>query len=247
MALNIADRTTNIILETVEHYNKNYDSSLGDSLLKDVNNTTVTEKMDRVILLPIAPQECMFNSNNEIKRETLLNGGEITIGGSKKLDTWSISSIFPYTNTNNLPYVIKAGNSGNGAAAENLVPHPYQFFCDTLYYWQQNFVPLVFKLKTWGSYYRCLIENFKYGIKDNTGDVWYSLSFVEYKECTIFGRKDKVYVATTESPWYTAKEGQDILNLCQEVYGTSDAFKFFMQMNGMTNTELEAGKKYAVR
>ena len=146
MSLDITDRTTNIILETLEHYNISYDSTLGDSPLENVNNTNIQDKNKRQLLLPIAPAECMFNSNGEIKKLELLNGGEISIGNTKKLDTWQISSIFPYVNTVNLPYVITAING------VKQVPHPYQYFCDTLYYWKENSIPLVFKLKTWGSY-----------------------------------------------------------------------------------------------
>ena len=42
-------------------------------------------------------------------------------------------------------------------------------------------VPLVFRHKTWGHYYTCLIKDFEFGVKDNTGDVWYTINFQEYR------------------------------------------------------------------
>ena len=75
MSLDITDRTTNIILETLEHYNRSYDSTIGDTLLRNINNPNIQDKNERQLLLPIAPAECMFNSNGEIKKLELLNGG----------------------------------------------------------------------------------------------------------------------------------------------------------------------------
>ena len=122
------DKSTNIILETLDFYNRSYDSTIGDTLLKNINDPNIQDKNERQLLLPIAPAECMFNSNGEIKKLELLNGGEISIGNTKKLDTWQISSIFPSTNTVNLPYVI-----GPILDKVKQIPRPYQYFCDTLY------------------------------------------------------------------------------------------------------------------
>ena len=243
MSLDMTDRTTNITLETLEHYNISYDSTLGDSPLENVNNPNIQDKNKRQLLLPIAPAECMFNSNGEIKKLELLNGGEISIGNTKKLDTWQISSIFPYINTTNLPYVI--GSTINGVKQ---VPHPYQYFCDTLYYWKENSIPLVFKLKTWGSYYKCLIESFKFGVKDNTGDVWYNLAFCEYKDCrAIYGVNDDVYKSDYPADVYYSGEGEDICFICNKLYGNSDAYKYFMELNGMLNIEITPGAQYKIR
>ena len=47
MSLDMTDRTTNITLETLEHYNIKYDSTIGDSLLENVNNPNIQDKNKR--------------------------------------------------------------------------------------------------------------------------------------------------------------------------------------------------------
>lgn len=238
------DPSTNIILETLDYYNRNYDNDvIGSSFSMNLNNPHIQDKNERQLLLPIAPAECMFNSNGEIKKLELLNGGEISIGNTKKLDTWQISSIFPNINTANLPYV-------NTVEINKIkqVPHPYDYFCDTLYYWKENSIPLVFKLKTWGSYYKCLIESFKFGVKDYTGDVWYNLIFCEYKDCrAIYGVNDDVYKSDYPADVYYPGEGEDICFICNKLYGNSDAYKYFMELNGMLNIEITPGAQYKIR
>lgn len=230
---NIDDLKHNIYIETKKHY----EESTG---LNNVNNVNIEDKLERCLLLPIAPQEIMYKSSSSPNNLTLLNTGDISAGMTKKLDEWTVTSIFPSTNTANLPYVIKS----NG-----VVPDPYDYFCATLYYWKMEEVPLVFRHKTWGNFYCCLIKDFEFGVKDNTGDVWYTINFQEYRGADIYGVNTKIYDYTPKisDEYYYPSEGEDLIHLCQTVYGSSDAYRFFMQINGMVNIELKAGQAYKIR
>ena len=73
----------------------------------------IEDKLERCLLLPIAPQELMYKSSSSPNNLTLLNSGDISAGMTKKLDEWTVTSIFPSTNTANLPYVIKSNFSKN--------------------------------------------------------------------------------------------------------------------------------------
>ena len=86
-------------------------------------------------------------------------------------------------------------------------------------------------------------------IKDNTGDVWYTINFQEYRGADIYGVNTKIfdYTPRISEEYYYPAEGEDIIHLCQTVYGSSDAYRFFMQINGMANIELKAGQAYKVR
>ena len=182
----------------------------------------------------------MYRSSSSPNNLTLLNSGDISAGMTKKLDEWTVTSIFPSTNTANLPYVIKS----NG-----VVPDPYDYFCATLYYWKSEEVPLIFRHKTWGNFYSCLIKDFEFGVKDNTGDVWYTITFQEYRGADIYGINTKIYDYTPNisDEYYYPSEGEDLIHLCQTVYGSTDAYRFFMQINGMVNIELKAGQAYKIR
>ena len=175
--LDIGDLKHNIYIETKKHY----EESTG---LNNVNNANIEDRLERCLFLPIAPQEIMYKSSSTPNNLTLLNTGDISGGMTKKLDEWTVTSIFPSTTTAKLPYVIKS----NGA-----VPDPYEFFCNTLYFWKNEEVPLVFRHKTWGNFYYCLIKDFEFGIKDNTGDVWYTINFQEFRGADIYGVNTKIF------------------------------------------------------
>ena len=234
MALDIGDFYHNIYIETKQHYDTN------ESLLKNVNDISVDSMLDRCLLLPIAPEECMFNTSSTPQTLTLLNTGDVTLGTERKLATWTVTSLFPSANNSNSPVVIKS--NGN-------VPAPYDYFCATLYWWKEEQTPLIFRLKTWGNYYACLIQDFKFGVKDDTGDVWYQISFVEYRECNLYGTNTSgAYVPPVyKYNNYQATELDDIMTICQNVYGTTDAYRYFMKINGMTNIEIEPYKWYVVQ
>ena len=236
--LNTGSKYCNIWLETLDHYRYNN----GD--LVNVNNPNVANVNDRVIQMPIAPSECMFENDMEHTTLDLLNFGEVSVGMNKKLATWNITVMFPFKGANTrLPYIMTS--TVNGVTT---IPDGYDYYCSTLYTWQKESTPLVFRLKTWGEYYYCQIKTFKFGRQDYSGWVYADLSFVEFKPSSLYnGESNAEYTTDYPSDYYYPDVDEDICDVCIKLYGTSEAYKYFMRINDMKNINLISSGQYKVR
>lgn len=237
-SLNATSKYCNVYLETLDHYRYNN----GD--LKDVNNPNVENINDRVILCPISPSECMFSNDMSSITMDLLVAGEVSVGLSKKLATWSITVMFPDPTINkNLPYIMTSTVNG-----ETIIPDPYTYYCQTIYTWQKEQTPLVFRLKTWGEYYYCQVKKFDFGRQDYSGWVYANIDFVEFKSASLYnGESNAEYSTDYPSDYYYPDEGDDICSVCIKLYSTSEAYRYFMSINNMKNINLVPGKQYKVR
>jgi len=99
--------------------------------------------------------------------------------------------------------------------------------------------------ETCNGYYNCQIKKFTYGRKDAIGNVYYQLEFQEYKKYTL--STDTIVTTDYSSDTYYPSEGENILQICKKLYGSSDYYVYFMNLNNMTTTEITAGKSYKVR
>lgn len=236
--LNTGSPYCNIFLETLDHYRYNN----GD--LVNVNNPNVSNVNDRVIQFPISPSECMFNNDSSNVTLELLNFGEVSVGMNKKLATWSIVAMFPDPSSNTkLPYIMTTTVNG-----ETFIPDPYTYYSKTLYTWQKEQTPLVFRLKTWGEYYYCQIKNFKFGRQDYSGWVYANIDFVEFKSASLYnGEANAEYSTDYPSDYYYPDEGDDLISVCIKLYGSSEAYRYFMDLNSMLNIQLVPGAQYKVR
>ena len=236
--LNTGSKYCNVFLETLDHYRYNN----GD--LVNVNNPQIANIDDRVVQFPIAPSENMFEKDMEHTSLDLLNFGEVSVGMNGKLATWGITAMFPYPHVNkNLPYIMTSTIDG-----QVIIPDPYEYFCATLYEWQKNGTPLVYRMKTWGEYYYCQIKTFKFGRQDYSGWVYVDISFVEFKSSSLYnGESNAEYTTDYPSDYYYPDESDDICSVCTKLYGTSEAYKYFMKINNMLNINLVTHGKYKVR
>lgn len=128
------------------------------------------------------------------------------------------------------------------------IEDPYQYYCGKILGWKKEQTPLVFffDMNGWGNYYNCQIKNFKYGRKDPIGNVYYQLEFQEYVEYTQYD--NGAYGVDYTSDTYIPSEGENILQICKKIYGDSDKFPYFMDLNGLKNPEaIVAGQAYKVR
>lgn len=215
-----------------------------------VNNPNVADINKRVIKLPIEPSEIMFTEGSNKKNLELLNFGEVPVSMNKKLATWSVTSMFPSYADRRVPWLNYYLTTRTGKEEVEDID-PYEYFCNTFYQWKNNGTPLVFDYKTWGEPYYCQIDSFKFGNKDATDWVYYELSFQEFRNLannTTDVSYSTNYSYTDGTPAdYIAGEGDDIILICEKLYNTSDAYKYFMQLNGMTNPTITPGKIYKVR
>jgi hypothetical protein len=207
------------------------------------------------LVLPVSPADVMFTEDSNVETIKLLNYGEYPVGMTRKLATWTIESFFPckdvgvagFSNENfrgivdnNKMYKYWFDISGDN------IQDPYSYYCDKLLTWKKEATPLVFFFETWKGYYSCQIKKFTYGRKDPTGNVYYQLEFQEYKEYTQYDNSS----ASTDysSDYYYPTEGENILQIAKKLYGDSEKYKYFMDLNGMKNpTDINYGQAYKVR
>ena len=55
------DKSTNIILETLDYYNRNYNSTIGSSFNMNVNNPNIQDKNERQLLMKKNMLRCGLN------------------------------------------------------------------------------------------------------------------------------------------------------------------------------------------
>ncbi len=206
------------------------------------------------LVLPVSPGDVMFNEDSNVSTVKLINYGELSVGMNKKLATWSIESFFPCKSTGVAGY---STDNFRGIVDNNKmfkhwfdisgdIEDPYTYYCSKILNWKKEQTPLVFFFQTWNGYYNCQIKKFTYGRKDATGNVYYQLEFQEYKEYTKFDSG----VGSTDytSDYYYPEQGENILQICKKIYGDSNKYIYFMNLNNLKNpTQIVAGQAYKVR
>lgn len=120
--------------------------------------------------IPILPPEV------EIPTETLINTinineiGEVALFGGNKLSRVSLSSFFP--------------NQVYSFVEYSSFPKPYEFV-KKIEAWRKEGKPIRLVITGANINIQVLIEKFSYKEKDGSGDVYYTIEFVEYKTLTI--------------------------------------------------------------
>lgn len=210
---------------------------------------------NELLVFPILPSDIMFNEDSNVETVKLINFGELPVGMNRKLTTWSFDSFFPYRTTNVPKYsssgekgYIDGGNFKYWFDISNGTDDPYKVFCDKILTWKKEQTPLVFffYMNNWGNYYNCQIKQFNYGRKDAIGNVYYQITFQEYVEYTQYDSSS----ASTDysSDYYYPTEGENILQICKKIYGDSDKYQYFMNLNSMSNPlDIVVGHAYKVR
>lgn len=209
-------------------------------------------KESETLLIPVVPANLMFDESSDVQTIKLMNYGELPVGINRRLATWGFTCFFPYRaelarydskykqgyiDKNKIfkyPFDISTGNE-----------NPYEYYCNKILTWKNNQTPLTFIFKTWGAYYLCQIKEFKFGRQDSSGNVYYDIQFQEYKEYTQF--QSSAYTTDYSGNSYTAQEGDTILIIAKKIYGDSSAYTKIMELNNMSNTEIEVGKQYKIK
>ncbi|EHL12546.1 hypothetical protein HMPREF9624_00257 [Oribacterium asaccharolyticum ACB7] len=118
------------------------------------------------ISIPVLPSEYQVQSSQNNQSETIIGIGEVSLKGKRNLMTVSFSSFFPLRR-----------NSSYCRRGSILKPLQYVDAIERMK--QTGTVKLVIT----GSPIRmdCTIESFEWGENDGTGDIFYSISFKEYR------------------------------------------------------------------
>ena len=118
------------------------------------------------ISIPVLPSEYQVQSSQNNQSETIIGIGEVSLKGKRNLMTVSFSSFFPLRR-----------NSSYCRRGSILKPLQYVDAIERMK--QTGTVKLVIT----GSPIRmdCTIESFEWGENDGTGDIFYTISFKEYR------------------------------------------------------------------
>lgn len=174
------------------------------------------------ILFPVTPF-ITFKSGMNKTSQDLFGFGEIGTGATPKLTIWTAESFFPHPN-NEYDFLIGT-NFGT------------TYYINLLDEWRQEQHVLMFKyrddngasISTW----YCKIDTFEFGERDGSMDVFYTLSFTEYKELKLEGAyiKRNNEIKLNYGSTYTVKEGDTMLIIAAKIYGDSSKYKTIMANN----------------
>ncbi|NEZ47957.1 terminase [Clostridium niameyense] len=124
--------------------------------------------------VPFEGFEVTFGSMT--KTINVMNFGELSFPGNNKLREWSVSGFFPSKDYDFLQCTRKSN------------PYDYCKILDSIKYYKFacRFIATGTRLNN-----SCTIEEFKYGEKDGSGDVYFNINFKEHK---VVGQKRVVVI-----------------------------------------------------
>jgi hypothetical protein len=189
------------------------------------------------IVLPVPPAEFTIQEGNNNQVVTVENLGELNFFGKPKLISLSLSSFFP---AQYYPFC---------AVKEKEVPKPYEFYVEKLSRWMRDGKPLILNIEKTRFNLTCCIENFSYGEKDSSGDVYYTLEFKEYRIVNTQVKADetssnKRQQVREPAKTHTVKSGDTLWAIAQKEYGDGSRWKEIADKNGVKDPKkLQIGQR----
>lgn len=180
----------------------------------------------QAITLPVLPPSYEVTDEQDHQTVNIYGLGEILLKGNQKLRTLTFSSFFPAQkynfsetdDTNPWELVKKIRELKNNK--------------NTLRVTISHSISL-----------RCVIQSFTYSEEDGTGDVKYTISFLEERK--IKGKRAEKTVTTKT---YTCKAGDNFYKIARKTTGsTSNAAKIAKVNKLKVNSKLKKGKKLVIK
>jgi hypothetical protein len=120
---------------------------------------------EQVIQLPIVPKEFSIDSPQQNETYKTISQGDIKLIGNRGLKSLSFQSFFP---AKDYPY----------ARSKEYTEWEYVEIIES---WADRRIPIRIILTDTPINLAMTIENFNYGVRDGSGDVYYTLSLSEFK------------------------------------------------------------------
>ena len=171
----------------------------------------------KALRLPILPAELQNEGEQDNKTETFNKTGEVNLLGLDKLDTIPLSAHFP----DQPMYYDQYAGYPSPKECVDLVEEMKQGGVITLL-----ITPYINRQAT--------IEKFSWGLKDGTGDIYYTIETKRYRKPTTSkgsGRSTKKATKKT----VTVKKGDTWAKLAKKYTGSSKNAKKIQKANKMTN------------
>ena len=139
------------------------------------------------IKFPVIPKSININSTQEIENFKTIGQGDINLSGLLNNRTLEISSFFPFREY--------------GFTKDNTLKA--MEYIEKIESWRTERKPLYISISDINVSFRCVISNLKYGIKDGSGDIEYSLMISEFIRLEKYERKTTKKIKTTDSDTVT--------------------------------------------
>ena len=172
---------------------------------------------EKALRLPILPAELQNEGEQDNKTETVNKTGEVNLLGLNKLDTIPLSAHFP----DQPMYYDQYAGYPSPKECVDIVEEMKQGGVITLL-----ITPYINRQAT--------IEKFSWGLKDGTGDIYYTIETKRYRKPTTSkgsGRSTKKATKKT----VTVKKGDTWAKLAKKYTGSSKNAKKIQKANKMTN------------
>lgn len=188
----------------------------------------IKKKNGSNLRLPVAPAEFNLSESVNIENENINNLGEVGLYGGNNLQKIELTSFFPKRYH---PY-----------CQYKSIKKPY----DCVKFIKQpkeKGEPVRLLITGSNINKEFLIESFEYGEKDGTGDVYFTISFIEYKSIKIPKvKKSSSSSSPSKKPSrpskkpsknkkYTVKKGDCLWNISKKFYGKGSLYKKIYNAN----------------
>lgn len=193
--------------------------------------------------IPITPREYEIKTSQNNKTIDILDFGEAMLFGNAKLKRLSFSGFFPHPK-HDYPFVI-----GD-------VKTPIECV-ELLTKWKEAKKPIRVIITDSPVNLMMGLKEFTYREKDGTRDIYYKLSFIEYKELnTPSANNDKQIDETTglkqrtdepENPESWVDKADDILDASKKVYGDYSHWRNIVRSNDLKNLAINNVTKLNLR
>ncbi|MFZ5987087.1 MAG: LysM peptidoglycan-binding domain-containing protein [Bacillota bacterium] len=187
------------------------------------------------LVLPVPPEEFTIQEGNNNQIVTVENVGELNFFGKPKLISLTLSSFFP---SQYYPFCL---------TKELLKPYGY---VELIERWMQAGKPLILNIEKTRFNLTCCIENFSYGERDGSGDVYYTLEFKEYRiintNVKAAGESSSNLRQQVREPAKThiVKPGDTLWAIAQKEYGNGSRWKEIASKNGIKDPKrLQPGQR----
>lgn len=185
------------------------------------------------IQLPINPE--LYESSEGMGNSTVNVSelGEVNILGKPKLSEITLTSFFP-----NQYYTF--------CEYRDILP-PEDYVALIQKFMRKGQVRLLITGTSINKIY--YIENFTHGRRDGTGDIYYTISFKEFKKIKLknIQGNDDSYILTNSRPstsigfkippTYTVKVNDTLWSIARRFYGDGSKYTYLMKLNGIKNPD----------